>query len=75
MLKGHDMTPRVHIHSRIENMKRRAHLWECVNSMCVYVRVCWYLGEGCYPLCQLSLHLRQRLRLPHGLLELLLCQL
>lgn len=34
-----------------------------------------YLGEGRYPLSQFGLYLRQRLSLPHGLLELLLCEL
>lgn len=78
ILKRHDMTPRAHLHTGIEKSRDEG---ICGNvstvRVLVYVcvRVCSYLGEGCYPLGQFSLYLRQRLGLPHGLLELLLCEL
>lgn len=68
MLKRHDMTPRAHLHIGIEKSRDEGHLSECVWESS-------HLGEGCYPLSQLSLYLRQRLSLPHGLLELLLSEL
>lgn len=74
MLKRHDMTPRAHLHIGKEK-SRDEDICGNVSTVCVPICVCSYLGEGCYPLGQFSLYLRQRLGLPHGLLELLLGEL
>lgn len=50
------------------------HYCQLVSTSCVCVCV-YDLGKCCHPLCQFSLHLWQRLSLPHGLCQPLLCHL